>query len=75
MSLEEVKQKIQKYVEKYWKKTGTAPHPDSEITQAVVEGLARNLDELGRPLCLAIFTRTRKKRLLKVVVGYVPVMR
>ncbi len=39
------------YIEKYWEKTGTSPHPDSEVTEAVVLGLAENVDEVGRPLC------------------------
>ena len=39
------------YVEKYWAKTGTSPHPNTEVTDAVVMGLAFHLDELGRPLC------------------------
>lgn len=43
--------RIKAYVRKYWAKTGTSPHPDAEVTQAVVLGLAQNLDELGRPLC------------------------
>lgn len=43
--------KIQKYVEKYWEKSGTSPHPDKEVTEAVVTGLAHHLEVLGRPLC------------------------
>ena len=39
------------YVEKYWAKTGTSPHPDRAITDAVVTGLAVHIDQLGRPLC------------------------
>ena len=43
--------RMRHYVEKYWQKSGTSPHPDSEVTDAVVLGLALNTDELGRPLC------------------------
>jgi ferredoxin-thioredoxin reductase catalytic chain len=43
--------RIEKYVMKYWEKTGTFPHPNKEITDAVVGGLAINLDVLGKPLC------------------------
>ncbi len=43
--------RMRRYVEKYWQKTGTSPHPDSEVTEAVVLGLAENVDEVGRPLC------------------------
>ena len=39
------------YVEKYLRKTGTSPHPDKEVHEAVVLGLAHNVDEVGRPLC------------------------
>jgi ferredoxin-thioredoxin reductase catalytic chain len=44
-------QRLRKYIEKYWQKTGTNPHPDPEITEAVVLGLSANMEELGRPLC------------------------
>jgi ferredoxin-thioredoxin reductase catalytic chain len=43
--------RIEKLVKTYTRKSGTTTHPDHEITKAVVEGLARNLDKLGRPLC------------------------
>ncbi len=43
--------RMRRYIEKYWEKTGTSPHPDSEVTDAVVLGLAQNVDEVGRPLC------------------------
>ena len=44
-------QRIRRYVEKYWEKSGTSPHPNQEVTEAVLQGLAQNMDELGRPLC------------------------
>jgi ferredoxin-thioredoxin reductase catalytic chain len=43
--------RMRTYVEKYWAKTGTSPHPNSAVVDAVVTGLAVHLDELGRPLC------------------------
>ena len=43
--------RMRTYVRKYWAKTGTSPHPNTEVTDAVVMGLALHLDELGRPLC------------------------
>jgi ferredoxin-thioredoxin reductase catalytic chain len=43
--------RVQTYVEKYRQKTGTAAHPDAGVTEAVVLGLANNVDEVGRPLC------------------------
>ncbi len=44
-------QRIRKFVEKYCAKSGTSTHPDKEVTEAVVLGLARHLDTLGKPLC------------------------
>ena len=43
--------RIEKLVSIYTEKPGTGTHPDKAITSAVVQGLARNLDVLGRPLC------------------------
>ena len=44
-------QRMRKYVDKYREKTGTTAHPDPKVTEAVVLGLAQNIDEVGRPLC------------------------
>ena len=43
--------RMRNYVEKYWQKSGTYAHPNREVTNAVVLGLAHNVDALGRPLC------------------------
>jgi ferredoxin-thioredoxin reductase catalytic chain len=43
--------RVRKYVEKYCEKNGTADHPDTDVTEAVVLGLAAHIDKLGRPLC------------------------
>lgn len=43
--------RIRKYVEKYCEKTGTTTHPNAEVTESVVKGLASHIDELGKPLC------------------------
>ena len=51
---------IRAYVAKYWSCLGTAAHPNLEVTEAVIEGLARNLDELGRPLCPCNFYKDKK---------------
>jgi ferredoxin-thioredoxin reductase catalytic chain len=48
---EESLQRIRKFVEKYCAKSGTFTHPDKEVTECVVLGLADNLDSLGKPLC------------------------
>ena len=41
--------KMWKYAEKYAEKSGTHLHPDREITEVVVLGLASNIDNYGRP--------------------------
>lgn len=43
--------RIEKLIKTYTEKSGTTTHPDPAVTDAVVQGLARNLDALGRPLC------------------------
>ena len=43
--------RLGKFVESYCTKSGTVLHPDSEVTESIVLGLARNMDDLGRPLC------------------------
>jgi len=44
-------QKMWKYAEAFANKSGTNLHPQREITEAVVLGLASNIDRYGRPLC------------------------
>ncbi len=52
--------RMRAYVQKYWQKTGTSAHPDPEVTEAVIMGLAANLDEVGRPLCPCNFYPDKK---------------
>jgi ferredoxin-thioredoxin reductase catalytic chain len=47
-------------VKKYWEKSGSFPHPDKEVTEAVVLGLAANIDLVGRPLCPCNFYPDKK---------------
>jgi ferredoxin-thioredoxin reductase catalytic chain len=47
----ETLQRMRRFVEKYCEKSGTATHPDKQVTEAVVLGLAYHSDTLGRPLC------------------------
>ena len=49
-----------KFVAKYCEKSGTTTHPDQEVTEAVVLGLAKNQDDLGRPLCPCRFYPDKK---------------
>ena len=48
------------YVEKYMQKTGTSGHPEAEVTESVILGLANNIDEVGRPLCPCNFYPDKK---------------
>ena len=43
--------KMQNYAEKFAEKSGTYLHPDRSVTKTVVEGLARHIEEVGKPLC------------------------
>jgi ferredoxin-thioredoxin reductase catalytic chain len=54
-------QRIRKFVEKYCEKSGTTTHPDPEVTEAVVQGLAYHLDTLGKPLCPCRFYPDKKE--------------
>ncbi len=43
--------KMWKFVEGFANKSGSYLHPQREITEFLVIGLARHVDELGKPLC------------------------
>jgi ferredoxin-thioredoxin reductase catalytic chain len=43
--------KMWRYAHKFAEKSGTAFHPDPEVTECVIKGLAAHVDQLGRPLC------------------------
>jgi len=47
----EALQRMRKFVEKYCEKSGTTTHPDHEVTEAVIQGLAVHYETLGKPLC------------------------
>jgi ferredoxin-thioredoxin reductase catalytic chain len=42
---------MRRYAEKFAEKSGTHLHPHPEITEFLVIGLAKHIDEVGRPLC------------------------
>ena len=50
-SMEESVQRMRTFVDKYCVKSGTTTHPDKEVTEAVINGLANHNVTLGRPLC------------------------
>lgn len=43
--------KMWNYARKFAEKSGTFLHPDREVTETVVMGLAKHIEEVGRPLC------------------------
>ena len=47
----EAVQRMRKFVEKYCEKSGTTTHPDREVTETVIQGLAVHYETLGKPLC------------------------
>ncbi len=60
MPSEESLGRMRTFVEKYLDKTGTSRHQHADVTEAVINGLASNLDELGRPLCPCKFFPDKK---------------
>ena len=55
--------RMRNFVKKYRQKSGTSGHPDQTVTDAVVFGLAQNVDELGRPLCPCNFYPDKRAEL------------
>ena len=53
---EKAVQRMRVFVDKFCEKSGSFTHPDAEVTEAVILGLAKNVDELGRPLCPVSYT-------------------
>jgi ferredoxin-thioredoxin reductase catalytic chain len=58
---EESLQRLRRFVEKYCEKSGTRTHPDKDVTEAVVRGLAHHMDTLGKPLCPCRFYPDKKE--------------
>ena len=55
-------QKMWKFVEKFAEKSGSYLHPQREITEFLVIGLAKHVDDLGRPLCPCNFYEDKAGR-------------
>ena len=55
--------RIRAYVAKYRAKTGTAAHPEADVGEAVIKGLALHLDVLGKPLCPCNFYPDKQEEL------------
>jgi ferredoxin-thioredoxin reductase catalytic chain len=59
----EVVARMRRFAERYAHKTGTVFHPDPGVTEDVLEGLARNQVQLGRPLCPCRFYPDEREEL------------
>lgn len=57
--------KMQKFVENFAQKSGTFLHPQPEITEFLVIGLAKNVDEVGKPLCPCMFFEDKQEEIEK----------
>ena len=58
-------QKMNKFVENFASKSGTMLHPNREITDFLVIGLAKNIDETGKQLCPCMFFEDKEEEILK----------
>ena len=52
--------KMWKYVKGFAEKSGTTMHPTPAVTEAVVNGLAMHMDELGKPLSPCNFYKDKQ---------------
>lgn len=54
-------EKMWKFVRAYAEKSGTFLHPQPEVTEFLVIGLAKHVDDLGRPLCPCNFYEDKRE--------------
>ena len=54
-------EKMWKFVRKFADKSGSYLHPQTEITEFLVIGLAKHIDDLGKPLCPCNFYEDKQK--------------
>ena len=59
-SKQESRDKMWKFVKGFAEKSGTTMHPNPAVTEAVVNGLAMHIDELGKPLCPCNFYKDKQ---------------
>ena len=53
--------KMWKFARKFADKSGSYLHPQEEITEFLVIGLAKHIDDLGKPLCPCNFYEDKQK--------------
>ena len=56
-------ERMRKFVAKYCEKSGTTTHPDPEVTEVVVKGLALHSETLGCPLCPCRFYPSKEEEI------------
>ena len=47
----EISKRIKNLVIKFLERSGTELHPEPVVSESVMKGLSKNIDELGKPLC------------------------
>ncbi len=61
----ELKEKMEKFAETFAQRSGTVVNPNKEAAEAVINGLAAHLQELGRPLCPCNFYPDKQEEVKK----------
>lgn len=56
-------ERVKKLVTTFCQKSGTTTHPDKEVTEGVVLGLAHHLDTLNKPLCPCRFYPNKQEEI------------
>ena len=56
-------EKMRRFVGHYCQKSGTVTHPDPEVTEVVIKGLAHHSETLGRPLCPCRFYPNKQEEI------------
>jgi ferredoxin-thioredoxin reductase catalytic chain len=58
-------ERMWKFAQKFAEKSGTSFHPDPEVTEVVIKGLALHQDEFGKPLCPCNFYPNKAEEVKK----------
>lgn len=61
----EILEKMTRFAENFAKKSGTVVNPNKEAAEAVIQGLAAHVQELGKPLCPCNFYPDKEEEVKK----------
>ena len=61
----EILEKMKRFAENFAKKSGTVVNPNKEAAEAVINGLAAHVQELGKPLCPCNFYPNKEEEVKK----------